>query len=63
MIREGQSLLITGETTGVYECTANGMRDADGQPTQEVRQGTYFSLKTDKLIHRGDKLFLWEEEN
>ena len=62
-IREGQSLLITGETTGVYECTANGMRDADGQPTQEVRQGTYFSLKTDKLIHRGDKLFLWEEEN
>ena len=63
LIREGQSLLITGETTGVYECTANGMRDADGQPTQEVRQGTYFSLKTDKLIHRGDKLFLWEEEN
>ena len=62
-IREGQSLLITGETTGVYECTATGMRDANGQPTQEVSQGTYFSLKTDKLIHRGDKLFLWEEEN
>ena len=62
-IREGQDLLITGETTGVYECVAQGLRNAEGQPTNVVRQGEYFSLKTDKLIHRGDKLFLWEQEN
>ena len=62
-IREGQDLLITGETTGVYECVAQGLRNAEGQPTNIVRQGEYFSLKTDKLIHRGDKLFLWEQEN
>lgn len=62
-IREGQDLLITGETTGVYECVAQGLRNAEGQQTNVVRQGEYFSLKTDKLIHRGDKLFLWEQEN
>ena len=61
-IREGQPLLVTGETTGVYECKAEGMRDAKGNPTQEVRKGKYFSIKTDKLLHRGDKMFLWLEE-
>ena len=59
-IEEGAELLITGETTGVHECRAEGMRDADGKPTKRVLQGTYFSLKTDKLIHRGDKLYLWK---
>ena len=58
-VREGQDLLVTGETTGVYECRAEGLRNADGQLVQEVKQGEYFSLKTDKLLHRGDKLFLW----
>ena len=60
-IHEGQSLLVTGETTGVYECTAEGMRDAKGDPTHEVRQGTYFSLKTEKLLHRGDKMYIWTD--
>jgi len=59
-IEEGAELLITGETTGIYECRAEGMRDADGKPAKRVLQGTYFSLKTDKLIHRGDKLYLWK---
>ena len=59
-IREGQHLLVTGETTGVYECDAQGLRDADGRPTTEVKQGEFFSIKTDKLLHRGDKLFIWE---
>ena len=60
-IEEGQDLLITGETTGVYECKAEGMRDAKGNPTQYVHKGEYFSLKTDTLIRRGDKLYLWTE--
>ena len=60
-IEEGQQLLITGETTGVYECKAEGLRDAKGNPTKRVVQGAYFSLKTDQLIRRGDKMFLWEE--
>ena len=61
-IEEGQDLLITGETTGVYECQAKGMRDTKGHPTAKVLQGQYFSLKTDTLIRRGDKLFIWENE-
>ena len=60
-IEEGQDLLITGETTGVYECKAEGMRDAKGNPTRCVHKGEYFSLKTDTLIRRGDKLYLWTE--
>lgn len=61
-ICEGQDLLITGETTGVYECKAEGMRDTDGHPTQRVEQGQFFSIKTDRLIRRGDKMYLWEKE-
>jgi len=58
-IEEGQTLLITGETTGVYECQAEGLRDAAGQPTKQVKQGELFSIKTDVVVHRGDKMFLW----
>lgn len=61
-IEEGQELLITGETTGVYECKAEGLRDTNGQPTQRVQQGEFFSLKTDRIVRRGDKLFIWEAE-
>ena len=59
-ISEGQELLLTGETTGVYEFKAIGLRDTNGNPTERVAQGTYFSLKTDRVVRRGDKLFLWE---
>ena len=60
-IEEGQDLLITGETTGVYECQAHNMHDAAGQPTNRVTKGQYFAIKTDTLIRRGDKLYLWEK--
>ena len=60
-IEEGQELLITGETTGVYECVAHDMHDEQGQPTTRVEQGRYFAIKTDRLIRRGDKLYLWTE--
>ncbi len=61
-IEEGQDLLITGETTGVYECQAKNLHDTHGKPTQRVEKGQFFSLKTDTVIRRGDKLFLWETE-
>ncbi len=56
-------LLVTGETTGAYELTAAGMRDADGRPAERIPQGQFFSLKTDRLIHRGDKLYQLKIEN
>ena len=61
-IEEGQELLITGETTGVYECTARDMHGEKGEPTKRVEQGQFFAIKTDRLIRRGDKLYLWETE-
>ena len=57
-VQAGDELLVTGETTGAYELTAEGMRDGDGQPADKVGKGQYFSLKTDRLIHRGDKLYI-----
>ncbi len=57
-IREGDELLVTGETTGAYEVVAHDMRNAKGDPKEVIQKGTYFSLKTDKTIHRGDKLYV-----
>ena len=56
-ITEGQDLLITGETTGVYECKAEGLRDTHGKPTDQVKKGQFFSLKTDVLIRRGNNTY------
>ena len=57
-IREGDELLVTGETTGAYEVIAHDMRNAKGDPKEVIQKGAYFSLKTDKTIHRGDKLYV-----
>ena len=56
-----EEVLITGETTGVYECTVHAMHDAKGKLTERVEKGQFFAIKTDRLIRRGDKLFLWEK--
>ena len=61
-VEENQEVLIIGETTGVIETCLIGLRDTNGTPTQRVNKGQYFSLKTDTLIRRGDKLYLWAKE-
>ena len=60
-IEEGQDCLILGETTGVIETRLTGLRDTNGKPATKIQQGEYFSLKTDTIIRRGDKLYLWTE--
>ena len=57
-IQEGDELLITGETTGAYETIAHDMHDAKGQPQTIIEKGNYFAIKTDKIIRRGDRIFL-----
>ena len=59
-IINNQDILITGATTGLYESNTQGIRNAAGQPADCIRKGEFFSIKTDKLIHRGDKLYIWE---
>lgn len=56
-LNEGDELLVTGETTGVYETTAQDMHNDAQQVTSQVKQGELFALKTDKILHRGDKLY------
>ena len=64
-VREGDEFLVTGETTGAYEgifsdiridLKQSGMEDAD-VPAGTAVKGVYFSCKTSKVLHRGDKLF------
>ena len=57
-IKEGDALLVTGETTGAYYLTAYDLHDADGNRCLSVPQGQPFAIHTDRLIHRGDRLFL-----
>jgi len=52
----GDEILITGETTGAYEDYVKEMR-VQLKPVEKVEKGTYFSMKTNELIRRNDKLF------
>ncbi len=55
-IHKGDEFLVTGETTGAYEGVFDDIR-IDDIPQDIVSKGIYFSAKTDKVLHRGDKLF------
>lgn len=61
-INEGDELLITGETTGAYETVAHDMHDAKGNKQTVIHKGNYFAIKTDKIIRRGDRIFLLKVE-
>ena len=64
-IKQGDEFLVTGETTGAYEgvfddiridLKQSGMENAT-LPENTAVKGVYFSAKTDKVLHRGDKLY------
>ena len=64
-IKQGDEFLVTGETTGAYEgvfddiridLKQSGMKNAT-LPKNTAVKGVYFSAKTDKVLHRGDKLY------
>lgn len=57
VLNEGDELLVTGETTGVYETVATDIHNDAQQVTSQVKKGELFALKTTKTLHRGDKLY------
>lgn len=61
-ISEGDKLLVTGATTGAYELTARDMHDNQCQAQETIRKGAYFAIKTDRVLHRGDKLYVLREQ-
>ncbi len=59
-VHKGDELLVTGETTGAYECVADDIR-VDEKIAEVANKGQAFSIKTDKLIRRGDRLYIMVE--
>ncbi len=55
-LKVGDEILITGETTGAYEDIVEELR-FELKPIQEVKKGDLFSLKTDELVRRNDKVY------
>ena len=55
-LHRGEELLWMGEPTGVVEQLAEEVY-VEEKPAETVLQGTYCSIKTDRLIRRGDKLY------
>lgn len=58
-VHQGDELLFTGETTGAYECVASEIR-VDLQAAAVANKGEYFSLKTEEVVHRGDRVYVME---
>ncbi len=58
-VHAGDELLVTGETTGAYECVATDIR-VEEKTAEVAEKGTAFSIKTDKLIRRGDRLYIMQ---
>ena len=58
-LKTGDTVLITGATTGVVELQAGELR-LEYDPVASVEKGQRFSLKTGIRVHRGDQLFRWD---
>ena len=61
-LERGDEYVITGETTGALEGIAEEIR-VDLQPTEKAKKGIFFSMKTEKIVRRGDKLYKLRIEN
>lgn len=55
-LTQGDEILITGETTGAYEAIANEII-VENKNAEKIEKGSYFSMKTNELIRRNDKLY------
>lgn len=56
-LNEGDHLLVTGNTTGAYDFTLQGMRLDDDHPVLRVEKGTAFAVRPGRELRRGDKVF------
>ncbi len=52
----GDEILITGTTTGAVQQIVDEIRE-DLKPVDKVSQGALFSIKTNEMVRRGDKLY------
>jgi putative protease len=57
-LHKGDTILVTGPTTGVYEFTAGEIR-VDLKITEKALKGEFCSIKTDVILRRSDKVYKW----
>lgn len=55
-LKKGDSILITGPTTGIIETAIDEIR-VDDKDVDEVNKGEYFSIRIDETIRASDKLY------
>ncbi|NLN29741.1 MAG: U32 family peptidase [Bacteroidales bacterium] len=61
-LSSGDTLLITGPTTGVVEYTAGEIR-VDYKETARAARGTYCSVKINEFLRTSDKVYKWVDES
>jgi putative protease len=61
-LNKGDSLIITGPTTGVVEYNAKEIR-VDLKETDKASKGEYCSVKIDEILRRSDKVYKWVDES
>lgn len=59
-IHKGAELMAIGATTGVVEFTADDIR-LEFEPVDEAPKGSRCSVRVDQKLHRGDKIYIWEQ--
>jgi U32 family peptidase len=57
-LNKGETILITGPTTGVIEYTADEIR-VDLKVTEKALKGDLCSIKTTDFLRRSDKVYKW----
>ena len=55
-LKEGESILITGKTTGVIETEMGKMR-VDNNDVSEVNKGDRITFELSDVVRPGDKLY------
>jgi len=56
-LSRGDSVLITGPTTGAVEAVLEEIR-VDGAPAERAEKGSRFTAKVPEKIREGDKLYM-----
>jgi len=57
-LEKGETILITGPTSGVLEYTIGEIR-VDLKETEKALKGEYCSIKSESYLRRSDKVFKW----
>lgn len=57
-LERGETILISGPTTGVVEYVIDEMR-VDLETTEKACKGELFSIKTNNILRRSDKVYKW----